>query len=230
MLEQVELKIQELKRKQTEEYYKKKEEDLAAWGLTSKKDGKKSIPIIVTDEEYEALIAASNGVGSSGRNSYAIAFNVISAAIMFLGAVGGIVLGYFAENLGFVYFSLTILGSAIVALIFKGLAEAIRLLQQIVDGRPAPISDDQKLAYAMEKAAQQPAPQAYQAPYAQPQYPQGQYPQPQYQQAPYAQPYAAPQAQPYAQAPYAQPQQPYTQPYPQQQNTYPQSTDPLSGF
>ena len=60
MLEQVENKIQELQRLQKEEYYKKKDEDLLEWGLTSKKDGKKKIPVIVTDDEYEALIEASS--------------------------------------------------------------------------------------------------------------------------------------------------------------------------
>ena len=33
MLEQVELKIQELQKAQAEEYYKKKEADLRSWGL-----------------------------------------------------------------------------------------------------------------------------------------------------------------------------------------------------
>ena len=41
MLEQVENKIQELKKLRAEEYYKKKDADLRAWGLTTKVDGKK---------------------------------------------------------------------------------------------------------------------------------------------------------------------------------------------
>ena len=56
MLEQVEKKIEELKKTQAREYYKKKEADLEAWGLASKKEGNKRIPIIVTNDEYEALI------------------------------------------------------------------------------------------------------------------------------------------------------------------------------
>ena len=157
MLEQVELKIQELQKKQTEEYYKKKDADLNAWGLTTKKDGKKSVPIIVTDEEYEALIKASNGVGRSGRNSIAIAFNVISVVIVILGVVGGFVINGFAKELGFIYLSLTILASVLIALIFRGLAEAIRLLQQIVDNRPTVIPEDQKAAYEAEQAAKKAA-------------------------------------------------------------------------
>ncbi len=228
MLEQVELKIQELQKKQTEEYYKKKDEDLAAWGLTAKKDGKKSIPIIVTDEEYEALIKASNGVGRSGRNSFAIAFNVISATIMFLGAIGGIVLGYLSDSLGFVYFSLVVLGSALVAFLFRGLGEVIRLLQQIVDGKPAPISDEQKAAYAAEKAEADPYAQSpvQEQPYFAPQAPAYQVPYPpQYGQAPYSQPYPPQYGQP-APSPYAQP---YVAPQPSaEQPTYPQSTDTTS--
>ena len=45
MLEQVEQKIQELKKIQAEEFYKKKDADLSTWGLTSKKNGKKITPI-----------------------------------------------------------------------------------------------------------------------------------------------------------------------------------------
>ena len=56
MLEQVELKIQELQKAQAEEYYKKKEADLRTWGLVSKKENGKSTPLVVTDQEYDAHI------------------------------------------------------------------------------------------------------------------------------------------------------------------------------
>ena len=64
MLEQVENKILELKKIQAEEYYKRKDADLQAWGLTYKTDGNKVTPIIVTDEEYETYL--DNMLTSSG--------------------------------------------------------------------------------------------------------------------------------------------------------------------
>lgn len=246
MLEQVELKIQELKKKQAEEYYKKKDADLTAWGLTTKKDGKKSTPIIVTDEEYEALIEASNGVGRSGRNSIAIAFNVMSVIIMIIGIAGGIVVKSFAQELGFIYFSLTVLGCGVIALIFRGLAEAIRLLQQLVDNRSTVIPEDQKAAYEAEKAARKAAkakaPAAEQPPVYQQAAPAQQQAavyvqQPVYAQQPVYQQGAGAQTGAYQQAVqpgvYQQPvyvQQPvYAQQpvaYPQQAPTYPQQSVP----
>lgn len=136
MLEQVESKIQELKQLRTEEYYKKKDEDLQAWGLTYKKDGKKVTPIIVTDEEYEALIKAANGVGSSGRNAYAKSLRVLAFIVIGLGAIGGSVAASIADSLSIVYFSLSLIAGLILGAVFFGLSEAIRLLQQIVDDKP----------------------------------------------------------------------------------------------
>ena len=89
MLEQVENKIQELKKLRAEEYYKKKDADLKAWGLTAKVDGKKVTPIIVTDEEYEELVKASNGVGKTGRNPVANMLNILAWLIIVVSAVAG---------------------------------------------------------------------------------------------------------------------------------------------
>ena len=133
MLEQVDNKIKELKEKQREEYYRKKDEDLLEWGLASKKDGKRTIPIIVTDEEYEALIEASSGLKSAGRNRVAATLNVMSVAVVALGCVIGGVLGAFSDGLGAVYFSVGLLVSILVAFLFRGVAEAITLLQQLLD-------------------------------------------------------------------------------------------------
>lgn len=212
MLEQVDLKIKELKKRQTEEYYKKKDADLRAWGLTTKKDGKKEIPIIVTDDEYEALIKASNGVGATGRNTVAIALNVLSVTIVIVGAIIASVVAALAENLGFVYFSLIFAGSVALGLIAKGIGEAVRLLQQILDQRTTTIiTEEQKAVYEQEKAAkegtQTQPPVVYTT---QPAYPQ----QPVYQQG---QPvYPQQQGQPVypQQTVYAQPV--FVQPYPQQ--------------
>ena len=133
MLEQVELKIQELKKLRAEEYYKKKDEDLKAWGLTAKVDGKKVTPIIVTDEEYEELVKASNGVGKVGRNAVANMLNVLAWLILVVGAVAGAVAASLSESYAIVAFTVSVIIAAIIAVIFAGLAEAIKLLQQLID-------------------------------------------------------------------------------------------------
>lgn len=135
MLEQVELKIQELKKLRAEEYYKKKDEDLKAWGLTTKVDGKKVTPIIVTDEEYEELVKASNGVGKAGRNSVANLLNMLSLVIIVVGVVAGIVVADLNKDAAILGFTLSIVIAGVVAVIFRGISEAIRLLQQLIDGR-----------------------------------------------------------------------------------------------
>lgn len=135
MLEQVENKIQELKKLRAEEYYKKKDADLKAWGLTTKVDGKKVTPIIVTDDEYEELVKASNGVGKVGRNPIANMLNVLAWLILFIGAVAGSVAAALSEGYAVIAFTVSVIIAAIIAVIFMGLAEAIKLLQQLIDGR-----------------------------------------------------------------------------------------------
>ena len=136
MLEQVELKIQELQKAQADEYYKKKEEDLRSWGLVSKKENGKVTPLVVTDEEYDALIKASNGVGKSGRNSIAVLLNALSVAVIVVAVIAGFVLETLADELGFVYMSIAFVVGIVFAAVLKGVAEAVRLLQQIVDDEP----------------------------------------------------------------------------------------------
>lgn len=133
MLEQVDSKIKELKEQQKVEYYKKKDEDLLDWGLSSKRDGKRTIPIIVTDEEYEALIEASSGLKSAGRNKIASLLNATSIMVIALGLIIGGVLAAFSDGIGAVYFSVSVVVALLVYLLFKGLAEAITLLQQLID-------------------------------------------------------------------------------------------------
>ena len=171
MLEQVENKIQELKKLRAEEYYKKKEEDLKAWGLTTKVDGKKVTPIIVTDEEYEELVKASNGVGKVGRNSIANMLSVLSWIILVIGAVAGAVAASLTKDYAIIAFTLSVGIAAIIAVIFTGLAEAIKLLQQLIDGRtlekpdPALIKKPQiKKAAPAAPAAQAPMYVPYPAP------------------------------------------------------------------
>lgn len=136
MLEQVELKIQELEKAQAEEYYKKKEADLRTWGLVSKKENGKTTPLVVTDQEYDALIKASNGVGRSGRNSIAVLLNALAIAVIVVAVIAGFVLEALSDELGFVYMSIAFVIGLVFAAILKGVAEAVRLLQQIVDEKP----------------------------------------------------------------------------------------------
>lgn len=171
MLEQVELKIQELKKLQTEEYYKKKDADLQAWGLTEKKENGKVTPIIVTDDEYEALIKASNGVNTVGsRNTVAKVLNVIALMTIAIGFIAGFALMTLSDSsLGFVYFSISLIAALLLAAIFMGLSEAIKLLQQLIDRKTPEKPDEAPVAQ------QQPQPQPQYQGYVQAQ------PQPQYQ-------------------------------------------------
>lgn len=163
MLEQVENKIQELKKLRAEEYYKKKDADLKAWGLTAKVDGKKVTPIIVTDEEYEELVRASNGVGKSGRNPVANMLNILAWLILVVSAVAGAVAAVLNEDYAVVSFTLAVIIGAVVAVIFAGLAEAIKLLQQLLDGRTLE-KPDPSLVKKPEIKKAQPAKPAAQAP------------------------------------------------------------------
>ena len=135
MLEQVEKKIQDLKDLRAKEYYKKKDEDLKAWGLTTKADGKKITPIIVTDDEYEQLVKAANGIGKTGRNSVANILHACAWLVFVIGAVAGSVAAALSEDYAVIAFTASIIIGAIFALIFMGLTEVIRLLQQLIDSK-----------------------------------------------------------------------------------------------
>ena len=170
MLEQVENKILELKKIQAEEYYKRKDADLQAWGLTYKTDGNKVTPIIVTDEEYDALIKASNGVDHVGRNPFAKTLNVLSYISASAGAVSGAVVAALSDELAFVYFTLCLVAGLVVGVTFKGMSEILKLLQQIIDSKPNEKPEDLALAAEQAKTQQKKAPQ----PKAQPVQPQAQ--------------------------------------------------------
>ncbi len=158
MLEQVENKILELKKIQAEEYYKRKDADLQAWGLTYKTDGNKVTPIIVTDEEYEALIKASNGVDRVGRNPFAKTLNVLAYVSAGAGALSGAVVAALSDELAFVYFTLCLVAGLVVGVIFKGMSEILKLLQQIIDSKPNEKPEDIALAAEQAKAQQKKAP------------------------------------------------------------------------
>lgn len=242
MLEQVQAKIEELQKIQAEEYYKKKEADLRSWGLVAKKENGKVTPIIVTDEEYNALIKASNGVGKSGRNGIAVLLNALSIAVIVVAAIAGFVLESLSAELGFVYMSLCFVVGIVFAALLKGVAEAVRLLQQIIDEKPiqaptevsrrtdvpkpqkvvaVPTSELQQGVVVQEQTVvYQPAPQVVpqSAPQSIPQpMPQMAYQPVMYQQVPYQ---TAPQQPVYQQVPY-QPQyqaHPFEESFPSQDN------------
>lgn len=134
MLAQVESKINELNKQQIVEYYKKREEDLINWGLVTPKTKKqKSTALIVTDDEYEALVKAHTQVGKVGRNTVAEILNKASLAIVVLGVIFGIALYVASDSLSLVFGSISVVVSLAFALIFKGIAEGIKLIQQMSD-------------------------------------------------------------------------------------------------
>ena len=132
---QVEEKIRELKQQQREEYYRRKKADLNQWGLQTKKSGSKKAPLVVTDEEYDALVEASNGLGMPSRNAIARALNISSLFVLSLSIIAAFALANLVESLGWLYAVLAIAGGIIVFLLLRGVAEAVYLLQQLVDAR-----------------------------------------------------------------------------------------------
>ena len=185
MVTQVENKIKELKALRKKEYYKQKDADLNNWGIAKSGKGKKATPIVISDDEYESLIKVSNGVGKTGRNTVAISMNKAATIAMVVCTVAGVTSLFASASKAFVWFSLWLMAGFAFGAIFKGLAEAIRLLQQILDGGKALAPENEP-----EEAPAPAAPVAY-APAGAPMVaPQGYMPvqQPPIYQASYAQP------------------------------------------
>ncbi len=198
MITQVENKVKEIKALKRKEYYKQKDTDLQNWGIAKEGKGKKATPIVITDEEYENLIKLSNGVGKTGRNTVAIALNKASVFTLVICALIAIVSLISGANVGFIACSVAGFG---FALTFKGLSEAVRLLQQILDGGKGgiPEATPEENAAPVAAAAPQtpPVPPAFIAtpngyiPVQPPIYPAG-YPAPYYSPVPQAAPVEAP--------------------------------------
>lgn len=165
MTEKVELKIQELKRIQSEEYYKKKDADLFAWGLTEKDANGKEVPVAITDEEYEELITVASSVNTvASRNNVAKALNVVAVCTIVVGFIVGFALMTFAESSKIAYISISMLISLLIATMFWGLAEAIKLLQQLIDRKVPDRPAEAVKAPQQTRPAAQPQPQ-YQVTY-----------------------------------------------------------------
>ena len=139
MLQQVEAKLQELNKKKAEEYYKKKESDLEIWGLTSKKG---EPPLIVSDEEYDALVKASNGLSS--RNGVAVLLNIVSITTIIFSFIGAFLYYILADSNQLFYAVLIIICGIILSTVLGGLAEAIKLLQQLIDDKPLDVPNEFK--------------------------------------------------------------------------------------
>lgn len=130
MLQKVEEKLKELNKKKSEQYYKKKEADLIAWDLVARKG---EPPIVVTDEEYDALVKASNGVAT--RNSVATLLNIVSVVTLIFGIIGAFLANTLLGDKGFFYAVIIAVLGIVFATILGGVAEAVKLLQQLIDDR-----------------------------------------------------------------------------------------------
>lgn len=137
MVEQVERKLEEFERAKKDVYYKEKEQDLLAWGLTIQTQGKKTVPIIVTDEEYEALKQAAKGTEFYNRSKSKMGqlLTIIGIIIAVAGFVAGLVMYSVIEDLSLVTLSLCWGGSLALCCIFVGLAEVINLLNRLIEGK-----------------------------------------------------------------------------------------------
>ncbi len=164
MLHQVEAKLQELNKKKAEQYYKKKESDLEIWGLTAKKG---EPPIIVSDEEYDALVKASNGLSS--RNGVAVLLNIVAITTIVLSIIGAFLFYILSNSANLLSAVLIVIGGIIFATALGGIAEAIKLLQQLIDDKPLDVPNEFK---HKTQAPQQPVmyqqPPVYQTPVYQP--------------------------------------------------------------
>lgn len=173
MITQVENKVKEIKALKRKEYYKQKDTDLQNWGIAKEGKGKKATPIVITDEEYENLIKLSNGVGKTGRNTVAIALRKASSIAMLVCIVAGATALFTSASKGFIWFSLWIMAGFAFFTVFRGLSEAIRLLQQILDGGKGNVPEAEAETPAAPAAPVVAAPNAfyavqppvYQAPY-----------------------------------------------------------------
>ena len=220
MATQIEAKIKELKTLKRKEYYKQKDTDLKNWGIAKNGKGKKATPVVISDDEYENLIKLSSGLGKTGRNPVAITLRKASVTTAVLCAVIALFSLFSGANSNFVAFSAAGFG---FSLVFRGLSEAIRLLQQILDGGKGVIPEEEPeepefqapaAPFAAPNGFAPVQPPVYQAPVQPPVFQAPAY-QPSYPQQPYFAPNTAPVAPPIvnAAAPAPAPEKPKTSDY-----------------
>ena len=136
MIEPVERKIGQINAQKKKALKKQREENLARWGFDGKKKNKNDIPLILTDDEYEAVLEAEKEYSSMAKTDKNLMANILFAfgiAMLVIGVVAGIVFYQIATDIGFVYLTISIVVGVAVAVLFFGLSEAIKLLQQLVD-------------------------------------------------------------------------------------------------
>ncbi|MDD6021552.1 MAG: hypothetical protein ACI4GA_03075 [Acutalibacteraceae bacterium] len=136
MIEPVERKIGQINAQKKKALKKQREENLARWGFDGKKKNKNDIPLILTDDEYEAVLEAEKEYSSVAKTDKNLMANILFAfgiAMLVIGVVAGIVFYQIATDIGFVYLTISIVVGVAVAVLFFGLSEAIKLLQQLVD-------------------------------------------------------------------------------------------------
>lgn len=153
MNQKVDAKLQELNQKKNEQYFKKKETDLETWGLVAKKG---EPPIIVSDEEYEALVKASNGLAS--RNGVSVLLNIVSITVLVFSIIGALLANIFLENATMFTSVIIVICGIVFTTILGGLAEAIKLLQQLIDDKPLEIPAKQPKGANATQPQQPPQP------------------------------------------------------------------------
>ena len=136
MIEPVERKIQEINNAKRKALKKQKEQNLLRWGFDGKKKNKNDIPLILTDEEYDAILAADkeySAAAKTDRNPVANALLIFSIISVVVGLVTGIVFYQFKPDVGFVYLTISIFIGVVFGVLFYGLSEIVKMLQQLID-------------------------------------------------------------------------------------------------
>ncbi len=136
MIEPVERKIGQINAQKNKALKKQREENLARWGFDGKKKNKNDIPLILTDEEYDAVLEADkeySAVAKTDKNMMSRILNIFAIIMLVIGVVAGVVFYQIATDLGFVYLTVCIAVGIALSVLFLGLSEAIKLLQQLVD-------------------------------------------------------------------------------------------------
>lgn len=136
MIEPVERKIQEINLKKKKALKKQKDENLLRWGFDGKKKNKNDIPLILTDEEYDAILDAEksySSVAKTDKNPLANILMIFAIAAVVIGIAAGIVLYQTATDIGFIYFTISVVVGVMLGAIFYALSEVVKMLQQLVD-------------------------------------------------------------------------------------------------
>ena len=136
MIEPVERKIQEINNAKRKALKKQKEQNLLRWGFDGKKKNKNDIPLILTDEEYDAILAADkdySAAAKTDRNPVANMLFIFSIVSIVVGIVAGVVLYQFKADAGFIYLTISVFIGLVFSVLFYGMSEIIKMLQQLID-------------------------------------------------------------------------------------------------